>query len=292
MDEKTARNYGIDALRIVSMLMIVTLHINGQGGVMWTVEVHSLRWCIVWLGEIASMCSVNCYAMISGYVGGSTHRHYTNFVMLWLQVAFYTVGITALFAWLSPEKVGQEQWRNAFLPVTTRQYWYFTAYAIMYLFVPVFDAAIEKLSKRQFQMMLAVLLAIGSILPTIFNIDPIGLKGGYNAWWLMILYLLGGYVGKYKPCRKIGNRYLIVGFIVAIGTTWICWRLFHDTAYNIVGFDGMISYTAPLILLASICILLLFSKMKIGGGATYRCSVLFPTVLLRLSHPCTPIGLG
>lgn len=264
-EKRMTRNYGIDALRIVSMLMIVILHVNGQGGVMWSVEPHSLRWYVVWFGEIAAVCCVNCYAMISGYVGGSTSRHYTNFVMLWLQVTFYTVGITAIFACVSPELVSSEQWHMALLPVTTRQYWYFTAYAIMYLFVPAFDKAIASLSRRQMQAMLAVLLTVGSLLPTIFNIDPVGLKGGYNAWWLMILYFLGGYVGKYKPLQNLKSIYLVAGFLISTGITWLAWCLFHNIAEEIVGFNGMISYTAPLVLIESVCLLLLFSKIRVEG---------------------------
>lgn len=36
MDQKEtrARNYGIDLLRLISMLMIVVLHVLGQGGIL------------------------------------------------------------------------------------------------------------------------------------------------------------------------------------------------------------------------------------------------------------------
>lgn len=265
-ERSTARNYGIDALRIVSMLMIVTLHVNGQGGIMWTVDPHSLRWCIVWFGEIAAMCSVDCYAMISGYVGGSTSRHYTNLAVLWLQVAFYTVGITALFAVLRPGMVTAENWRSALLPVTTGQYWYFTAYAVMSLFAPALDAALAHLPKRQLQALVLVLLVLGSLLPTLCSVDPVGVKGGCNAQWLMILYLLGGYAAKYHPLQNIHSYWLAAGFFAATGLTWLGWFLFRYTAAtDFFGFSGMISNTAPLMVLAAFFLLSLFARLSVRG---------------------------
>ncbi|MCR5648942.1 MAG: acyltransferase, partial [Oscillospiraceae bacterium] len=62
------RNHGVDLLRIVSMLMVVVLHILGQGGLLDAVSAPSLRHTLCWLLLAAAYCAVDCYAMISGYV--------------------------------------------------------------------------------------------------------------------------------------------------------------------------------------------------------------------------------
>ena len=46
---ETKRNYGIDLLRIVSMVMIVILHILGQGGVLDAADNLSPQY-IAWHG--------------------------------------------------------------------------------------------------------------------------------------------------------------------------------------------------------------------------------------------------
>ena len=65
----TDRNDGIDLLRIVSMYMITILHVCGQGGAMVRIASHPATYYACWLLETMCMCAVNCYGLISGYVG-------------------------------------------------------------------------------------------------------------------------------------------------------------------------------------------------------------------------------
>ena len=69
MEKIIKRNYGIDALRLISMFMVVVLHVLGQGGVLKAAK--NGQYIISWLLEIIAYCAVNCYAIISGYVGYS-----------------------------------------------------------------------------------------------------------------------------------------------------------------------------------------------------------------------------
>ena len=56
---QTKRNIGIDLLKIVSMLMIVTLHMLGHGGVLDNMPPMSRCYQVAWLIEIA------CYGVYS-----------------------------------------------------------------------------------------------------------------------------------------------------------------------------------------------------------------------------------
>ena len=96
------RNYGIDFLRIISMFMIVILHILGNGGILASVQTGSVKYHLTWFMEIASYCAVNCYALISGYVGIYSKHKLSNIFYLWIQVIFYTLSITLLFKIISP----------------------------------------------------------------------------------------------------------------------------------------------------------------------------------------------
>ena len=51
------RNYGIDFLRIITMMMVVTLHVLGHGGVLGRLERGSLRYMLAWFLETAAFCS-------------------------------------------------------------------------------------------------------------------------------------------------------------------------------------------------------------------------------------------
>ena len=85
------RNYGIDLLRIAAMCMVVILHIVGFGGVLTNAKTLSANYEAALFLQIATYCAVNCYALISGYVGLNSKFHYTNIVILWLRVVFYTL---------------------------------------------------------------------------------------------------------------------------------------------------------------------------------------------------------
>ena len=65
---KGERNYGIELFRIFSMLMIVILHINMNGGLMGCFPNVDAKYTTLWFGETFCFASVNCYALISGYV--------------------------------------------------------------------------------------------------------------------------------------------------------------------------------------------------------------------------------
>ena len=59
---KTSRNYGVDALRVLSMLMIVVAHIFTQGGVLASAETAGANRYIAWVMRIFVIVDVNCFA--------------------------------------------------------------------------------------------------------------------------------------------------------------------------------------------------------------------------------------
>lgn len=132
------RNYGIDLLRIVSMIMIPVLHILGHGGILWNVEILSVKYELVWLIEVAAYCAVDCYGLISGFVGYGSKYKYSNMLKLYFQVVFYTIIVTGILKIVAPEKVGIEEWIKAIFPFAYETYWYYTAYfymAFLFLFL-------------------------------------------------------------------------------------------------------------------------------------------------------------
>ena len=94
------RNHGIELLRIFAMLLAAVLHILKKGGVITASEGNLAAYSTVWLLEAAAYCAVNCYALISGYVGYSDRPkplRLARCIELWLQVVFYSVIITTVY---------------------------------------------------------------------------------------------------------------------------------------------------------------------------------------------------
>lgn len=99
------RNYGIDFLRMISMIMIVMLHTLGHGGILRSVSFLSVHYQIAWLLEVIAFGAVNTYAMISGFVSVDSHFKISNILILWLQVLFYGILINTVFFFLLPERI-------------------------------------------------------------------------------------------------------------------------------------------------------------------------------------------
>lgn len=276
----TKRNMGIDLLRIVSMFLVVFLHVLGRGGVLENAPILSTNYEIAWFIEIAAYCAVNCYALISGYVGIHGHYRYSNLALLWLRVAFYTILITIVFAVGTTGKVGKAEILGAFFPVSTEQYWYFTAYVGMFLFIPLLNIFIQRVSQKQLKVVVYACIILFSILPTIFRRDIFVLKDGYSAFWMIILYLLGGYIGKYGIWRRKKTIQLGMIYLGCIVITWLCkfgieagrMYLYGETEQT----QFLINYTSPTILLAGIVLLLIFSRIKVGVFAGKLIAVFAP----------------
>ena len=84
-------NYGIDLLKIISMMFIICVHVMGHGGVL-TSNISNLQYMVCWIIDILVYCGVNCFAMISGFVGYKEDAvpKYSRYIELWIEV-FFTV---------------------------------------------------------------------------------------------------------------------------------------------------------------------------------------------------------
>ena len=131
------RNYGIDFLRILSMLFVLLLHILKQGGILSSLDKLSLGYNLAWFIEVCAYCAVNCYALISGFIGYGSKHKYSNIINLYIQTAFYALLATGVFYVISPDEIGEKAFIKAILPFGFNLYWYFTAYFCMFFFILV-----------------------------------------------------------------------------------------------------------------------------------------------------------
>lgn len=266
---RTERNYGIDLLRILSMLMVVILHILGQGGVLGSCEFLSDSYMTAWFLEIATYCAVNCYGLISGYVGYKAKYRYSNIVNLYLQVIFYTIGITAVFWLIMPETIQLSDIVKILFPFAfTNVYWYFTAYFCLFFFIPVLNLVVDKLEKRQLKILILSIIVLFSIMPTIFRRDMFFTGDGCSPLWLAILYIIGAYIRKYDVSKKYKSSKYIWMYVLCVVLTWGVKIGIEYVTLKVLGEakggNLLISYLSPTILLAAISLLLYFSKLRVN----------------------------
>lgn len=270
--QRTQRNYGIDLLRILSMYFVVVLHTLGNGGILTGAKPMSTAYCTAWFFSALAQCAVNCYAIISGYVGYKTKMKYTNIVLLWLQVVFYSGIILWIASYINPDIVGEMETKAAFLPIYFKQHWYFSAYFCLFFFMPVLNTAVEGLTKKQIESVIFTIFVMFSVLPIIFEREPFHLQGGYSVLWLVFLYILGAYFKKYGVLENKPVYVWLIVYFLSVTVAWGAKMLIEQNQLKL--FDGEVNsdlpmeYTSPAILLSAIALVGVFSKIRLKGGIT------------------------
>ena len=108
------RFYGIDLLKALSMLMIVTLHVLGNGGVLGMLEPLTVRYEAAYFLEAMCFCAVNCFGLATGYIMCRTRFSSHRLGALWLEVVWHTFGLTLLFYLFMPGSAGPWQFFTSF----------------------------------------------------------------------------------------------------------------------------------------------------------------------------------
>lgn len=197
------RQANFELLRIVAMLMILSLHYLVKGGAAtpfpFAVQEHPAG-VFAWLIEAFCIVAVNCYVLISGYFCVESAWKPGRLVSLLCQVLFYSLLIPVLLLLtgvVSPGDLAVYDWIGFALPFGTEHYWFATAYLVMYLFAPFLSAGIQKMKKRDLQMLLVLLLAFFSVEKTIVPVYLATDRYGYDFGWFLCLFVTAGYIRLY-----------------------------------------------------------------------------------------------
>ncbi len=258
------RNIGIDLLRIAAMFMVVLLHMllpiiskSRTGGGVFE---------LTWLLECACYCAVNCYGLISGYVGAGSRVSLGRAAALWLQVEFYSLGITLLGLLLRSPVSGDPVLWAAF-PITSGQYWYMTAYFGLMLLMPLLEAGVKSLPERALGLLaLGVLILSASV--TLYApaasmgiVRVYGLGAGYSVVWLALLYLVGGFLRRSRLLEKVKKWHAAALYLLSLTLTWLG-AMRDDWRY--------VSYVSPTVLLEGAALTVFFAKLEIRGSLARR----------------------
>lgn len=275
------RNHGIELLRIFAMLLAAVLHILKKGGVITASEGNLAAYSTVWLLEAAAYCAVNCYALISGYVGYSDRPkplRLARCIELWLQVVFYSVIITTVYCIAGVGSVGVSDFADAFLPVTSKQYWYFTAYIGMFFFIPLLNALVRRLNRRALVSLCIMLIAVFSLYDTFASFwkkDPLALVGGHSPLWLGVLYIFGAAMKKLRVPESMSSKKALLIYASAAVFTAL-FKITGDRLLRFVPGSLFVRDTSPTVLLCAAALLVAFARFKPGRKLTEFAVLLAP----------------
>jgi hypothetical protein len=143
----------------------------------------------------------------------------------------------------------------------------------MYLFVSFLNEGIKNLNKKTFRNIIIFYLFFFSLYDTVSILNktkPFNqLNNGFSALWLIILYIIGSYFGKYIINKNINENnifYFFKWILIFLFSTIFNYKLHLILIYK-KNKDFRLTifkkYTNPIVLFQSISLLLFFSKLKI-----------------------------
>lgn len=265
--QKNTRNYGIDFLRIIALLGVITLHILGHGGILSTVKTN-VGYAVSWFLEILAYPSVNCFVLVSGFVGYREKRYYPklrNIIQLFLTVLFYSVLLCLAIKAFYPNQIGMKDIVISFLPIMTQQYWFFTSYFAMFLVSPMINMFVDTADRKMIGVSYVVIFLLSCIS---LKSDWFFLHGGYSFLWFAFVYFIGATMKKYQVMQKLSVVKCLLLLCAALLITWVpkMTYLFYQSdglAKDIQ--NGLISYASPTVLFMAMLILALFQRIRINA---------------------------
>ncbi len=271
MMERGKRHSGIEIARIIAMLMILLSHYVLHGGF----DLTSTPVSFVGVAGVNRLLmvslkyggfGVSVFVIISGYCGIHSTFKVRKVIQLLAQVLFYSVSIyticllTGLIKFSSLDAI-----KNVF-PILFQQYWFATAYIILYLVSPYLNKLLKGLSRKELQSFLTIMLVLWCLLPT-FTMQSMY---GREIPKFVMLYTLGAYLRLFpdnvlaKPAvAKLG---LILSVVLLFLSSLILQLLGNVSPFFANHYAVFYDSDSLLVVVGAACLVYLCGQMKIGSN--------------------------
>lgn len=253
------RESNLEALRIVSMLMVVLVHIDGASLGLPNIkgDFSALTSRDLWrlIVESFTIIGVNCFTLISGYFG--IRLRFKSVAGFLFQCIFYSVVIASLAPPLLGIEFSRIKWLESWLVLSHTDLWYVPAYFCLMVLSPMLNAGVEMLTRKQFAWVLGIFI--------VFNIWSGWWWGGafnptgYTVIQLILMYLIGRWINSSERNDgkgRIGavSVYLLSVALIFVSSLWL--EPVKAFAYN-----------SPFVILASVSFFILFLTFRFQSRA-------------------------
>lgn len=205
--------------------------------------------------ESFSIVSVNIFVLISGWFGiRTTIKGVAKYLF---QCLYFTMGIWFIFILIGSADVFPSFLYNFFF--CYYEYWFVRSYLLLYLLAPMLNQFIKTSSKRVAGFVISSFLLF-QIIYGFTCWDPT-LNRGYSTISFIWLYLLARFIKQYNLLEKakILNWSIIMICCIILNSV-----LFYIVTVYEINLLSVYAYNNPVIILQSVSILVIFSKIQFG----------------------------
>lgn len=265
------RQSNIEALRLLSMLMVLNLHS------FWGYDYNhgsELFQVVDFFRESTSICAVNVFILISGYFGIKWKAK--SFFNLIFQVLFYSFAVYLVAVLIGAIDFNKSEFLNCFKGLY-KSWGFITSYVTLYFLSPWLNAFAENTPSRTILLYILILFIAENF---------IFLSTGVINFCL--LYIIGRLIHKTEMPNKLrvnaNYSYWIVTFLIFV-SVFALYLKFHWDAETMCRIVIAYSYSSPLIILQAVFLFLIFSRIKIQSNFINWCASSCLAIFLIHMHP-------
>lgn len=258
------RNTNIEILRILMMLSLIAHHFVVNSGIPSLYETGniSINMMFAQVFGMWGKTAINVFTLITGYFMVSKDLTLKKILKLLFTATFYVYGFYLFFLLIGYESFSLRGLAEAlfFIPMEAGRS-YVGSMITMMLFIPFVNTLIKVITRRQFRILLLLLLIYFTVLASFLNIDNFDF-----VFWMITTYMIGAYIrlypGKWDSVR-IAGCFMMFSILAMVGSV-----LTIDMFGIRYGFDGYYFFLQDankvLALVASVSIFVLFKNLNVN----------------------------
>ena len=287
--ETKKRDSNLELMRIIMMLLIIAHHYVVNSGITQFYSFSNITSNMIFLQCIgfSGKIMINCFIMITGYFMITGKINFQKIVKLYFEIKFYKIIIYVLFViWGIDSFSVKELIKTVFNIIYGVNIGFSDTFFLLYLLIPFINVLLNKLTKKQYTILLCILLFYFTIIST-FSI----INDTFNEiTWYIVVYMIGGYIRLYPPKHDKNKKvwllasviFLICSIISIIGIDFINNKF--NTSYSPYFF--VINAHKLLAILSAISFFMLFKNIKIKYNKTINtiASATFGVLLIHAGN--------
>lgn len=255
---KTVRQANFEVLRIIAMFMILLLHANflsfGFPAEIPEATVPITALILRTLCETLCLVAVNLFVMISGYWGINVSYH--KLFSFCFQIFFWSVLTTSIVLIYEKGAFDEDAVSNIFM--LNEEYWFVKSYLLLFIMAPVLNTFTKIIEKKEYLVFLVLFFSFQLIFGWLYS-GVSWFQSGYSTISFIGLYLLAGYLRRYKTFNLKKRYYFLLYLLVSAVSAFSIIYFVH------VGSDAnlFIAYNSPFVLIGTIMLFLFFEKLEV-----------------------------
>ncbi len=266
MEKQDDRLYGLDVLRIISMLLITIIHFCAYSLIMFDKNITITNHVFMSLMYTMTVVAVNAFVMITGYFQCDKKLNHKRIFVLWFDVVTVSLLLFGIMLIINKGQFTPMQLIKSVFPVLTGHWWFLSAYLILCLASPLLNVLIQSLNQKSLFTVCVSGFLILSVFyvsnPFITSTTYIGSSRGMV--WFFYLYVLAAYFKKYPPNIK-RVWLLLTGFICyAVLTGLIYLNKLQVLQAELTANNSVLAF------ILTVCVFLLFKSLNVKNLPTKK----------------------